>query len=53
VYKVQYVLKLLLYVPEAVGVPLIVTVLAAALTTEVNPVGKSLTVSSVALPPKV
>ena len=37
----------------AVGVPLIVTVLAVVFTAEVTPAGKPLTVALVALPPKV
>jgi hypothetical protein len=49
---VQYVLKLCRY-QKQLSAPLIVTVLAAVSTTEVNPVGKSVTVASVALPPKV
>ena len=43
----------IVYVPEAVGVPLIVTVLAVVSMLEVNPAGKPVTAASVALPLKV
>ena len=46
-------LVVIVYVPLAVGVPLIVTVLAPVLTDWFNPAGKLLTEAFVALPPNV
>ena len=46
-------LVVIVYVPVAVGVPLIVTVLLVVFTTAVKPDGKFVTVALVALPPNV
>ena len=53
VHGAVWPLVVIVYVPAAVGVPLMVTVLFVVLTTDVKPDGKFVTVALVALPPNV